>query len=55
MTINDDGTWSYEQTTTLFIGGQVEPFLHTDRNTLFKIGKAKPNSLAKQVAQPKAI
>ncbi|MEF9997012.1 MAG: heme-binding beta-barrel domain-containing protein, partial [Burkholderiaceae bacterium] len=26
VAINDDGTWSYEQTTTLIIPGQAEPF-----------------------------
>jgi hypothetical protein len=46
VTIHNDGTWSYEQTTTLFIHGQTEPFLHTDRNTLSKVGRATPNPLS---------
>jgi len=46
VTINDDGTWSYDQTTTLNVHGQAKPFLHTDRNTLKRIGKPRPNPLA---------
>ena len=46
VTINDDGTWSYDQTTTLNVHGQAKPFLHTDRNTLKRIGKPQPNPLA---------
>ena len=53
VTINDDGTWSYDQTTTLSVRGQAEPFLHTDRNTLIKVGNAKPNSLAEHLSSPK--
>jgi len=46
VTIKDDGTWSYDQTTTLNVRGQPKPFLHTDRNTLKRIGKPHPNPLA---------
>jgi hypothetical protein len=46
VTIHDDGTWSYEQTTVLVIPGQAEPFRHTDRNTLRKIGEPTPNPTA---------
>lgn len=37
VTIHDDGTWSYDQTTTLNVRGQPRPFLHTDRNTWKRI------------------
>jgi len=47
VTINDDGTWSYEQDTVLVIPGQAEPFHHTDRNTLRKIGEPTLNPTAK--------
>ena len=47
ITINADGTWSYEQTTTLLIPGQADPFQHTDRNTLRKIGEPTPNPTAR--------
>ena len=47
ITIHDDGTWSYEQQTTLTIPGQAEPFAHTDRNTLVKIGEPTPNPTAR--------
>jgi hypothetical protein len=43
VTINPDGTWSYDEDTVLIIHGQAEPFHHTDRNTLHKIGEPAPN------------
>jgi hypothetical protein len=46
VTMNADGTWSYEQTTVLEIPGQKEPFRHTDRNTLRKIGEPTLNPTA---------
>jgi hypothetical protein len=46
VSINDDGTWSYELETLLIIPGQAEPFRHTDRNTLRKIGEPTPNPTA---------
>lgn len=47
VTINADGTWSYDEDTVLMIRGQSEPFHHTDRNTLSKIGEPIPNPLAR--------
>nr|MCU0898509.1 FABP family protein [Burkholderiales bacterium] len=47
VTINDDGTWTYDQDTVLVIPGQAEPFHHTDRATLRKIGEPTPNPLAR--------
>lgn len=46
VTIHDEGTWSYELHTTLVIPGRAEPFLHTDRNTLMKIGEPTLNPTA---------
>ena len=43
VSINADGTWSYEQDTVLIIPGRKKPFHHTDRNTLRKIGEPIPN------------
>ena len=53
VTINADGTWSYEQDTVLIIPGQTEPFHHTDRNTLRKIGEPTPNPTALAAAKEK--
>ncbi len=53
VTINADGTWSYEQDTLLIIPGQTEPFHHTDRNTLRKIGEPTPNPTALAAAKEK--
>jgi len=33
-----DGTWSYDETTTLRMDEFTEPFAHTDRNTLHRVG-----------------
>lgn len=48
VSINTDGTWSYDEDTVLMIRGKIEPFHHTDRNTLHKIGEATPNPLARK-------
>jgi hypothetical protein len=48
VSINPDGTWSYDEDTVLMIRGQSEPFHHTDRNTLTKIGDPTPNPLARK-------
>jgi hypothetical protein len=54
VTINADGTWSYEQDTVLIIPGQAEPFHHTDRNTLRKVGAPTPNPMALAAAKQRA-
>lgn len=46
VTVHDDGSWSYDQTTTLHVRGRNVPFLHTDRNTLRRLAGPKPNPLA---------
>ena len=43
ISINPDGTWSYAEDTVLMIRGRPDPFHHTDRNTLTKIGEPTPN------------
>ena len=45
VTINDDGTWGYEEDTVLMIKGQSEPFHHTDHNLLHKVGEPVLNPL----------
>jgi hypothetical protein len=47
VTINDDGTWSYEEEGKLQIPGRDEIFGHIDRNTLTKIGPPELNPLAR--------
>lgn len=47
VTVHADGTWSYDEDTVLLIRGQAEPFHHTDRNTLSRIGAPTPNPLAR--------
>jgi hypothetical protein len=46
VTINANGTWSYDEDTVMMIRGQAEPFHHRDTNHLFKIGEPRPNPMA---------
>ncbi|MBM3462544.1 MAG: DUF1794 domain-containing protein [Armatimonadetes bacterium] len=46
VTLNADGTWSYDEETVMMIKGA--PFHHTDKNTLVKIAEPTPNPLAAQ-------
>jgi hypothetical protein len=50
VTINADGTWSYDEDTVLIIPGRSEPFHHTDRNLLKRVGAPVPNPLAAAAA-----
>ncbi|MCC7076943.1 MAG: FABP family protein [Acidimicrobiia bacterium] len=45
--LHADGTWSYDETTTLVMPDRDEPFLHTDRHTLTKVADPTPNPLAR--------
>jgi len=45
VTYNGDGSWSYVLDTMLTVRGRTEPFLHQDRNTLFKVAEPTPNPL----------
>jgi hypothetical protein len=47
VTCHPDGTWSYVEDTVLMVRGQAEPFHHTDRNTLTRVGDPTPNPLAR--------
>jgi hypothetical protein len=47
VTFQADGSWSYTSDTMLAVRGRSEPFLHRDRNTLHKVGEARPNPLAR--------
>jgi hypothetical protein len=46
VTINEDGTWSYEEEGVLQIPDRAEPFSHIDRNTLTRVAPPQPNPLA---------
>jgi len=48
VTINPDGTWTYDEDTVLMIKGKEEPFHHTDRSTLTKIAEPTPNPMAQR-------
>jgi hypothetical protein len=47
VTVNPDGTWSYDEDTVLTVLGRDEPFHHPDRNTLRRMAPATPNPLAR--------
>ena len=51
--IHEDGTWSYDQITTMIIPNYDEPFEHRDRNRLTKIGEPTPNPTALAAAAQK--
>lgn len=51
VSINDDGTWSYDQDTVMTVLGRTEPFHHTDRHTLRKVADPTPNPLAAAAQQ----
>jgi hypothetical protein len=46
VTVNDNGTWSYEEHTALRIPDRQGLVDHVDRNTLSRIGDSTPNPLA---------
>jgi len=47
VTINPDGSWTYDEDTILAVHGQSEPFHHTDRSVMTKIAEPTPNPLAR--------
>ena len=51
VTVNDDGTWSYEEEGVLQIPGREATFSHTDHNTLIRIGPPDLNPLARAARQ----
>jgi hypothetical protein len=52
VTVNEDGTWSYEEEGVLVIPDRQEPFHHTDRNTLTRVALPVPNPLARVATGP---
>ncbi|MHB8264274.1 MAG: FABP family protein [Acidimicrobiales bacterium] len=46
VTINPDGTWSYDEDTIMEVRGRDGVVHHTDRNTLTRIAEPTPNPLA---------
>jgi hypothetical protein len=44
VTINDDGTWGYEEDTVMLLRGEEE-FHHVDRNLLHRVADPVPNPL----------
>lgn len=47
VSVNPDGTWSYDLDTVLKIRGREELFHHTDRNLLTKVAEPTPNPEAR--------
>lgn len=47
VTINDDGSWAYDEDTVMQIRGTEELFHHRDRNVLVKVGEPTPNPLVR--------
>jgi hypothetical protein len=55
IAINSDGTWKYDLDTTLMVRGRTEPFHHTDRNVLTKVGEPKLNPLAQAADRARSV
>jgi hypothetical protein len=53
--INSDGTWKYDLDSTLMVRGRTEPFHHTDRNVLTKVGEPKLNPLAQAADRARSV
>ena len=47
VSVNTDGTWSYDEEGLMAIPGRDAPFTHRERNTLTRIGLPTPNPLAR--------
>jgi hypothetical protein len=47
IAVKADGTWAYEEDTTLLVLGRDESFHHTDRHLLHKVADPTPNPLAR--------
>lgn len=43
ISFHPDGSWSYVTDTELMVYGRDTAFAHQDRNTLYRVGEAKPN------------
>ena len=46
VTVNDNGSWSYEEEAVMEVEGRVSPIHHTDRNTLVLVAPPDPNPLS---------
>jgi hypothetical protein len=46
VTVNSDGTWSYEEHSEMRVRGRDDLVDHVDRNTLTRIGEPTPNPVA---------
>ena len=54
ISFHADGSWSYVTDTELMVHGRDVSFAHQDRNTLYRVGAAKPNPWAAILAARKA-
>ena len=52
VTINADGTWTYEEETVIEVPGRPEPFRHVDTNTLSMVRPPVPNPMAAALRTP---
>ena len=48
VTVNADGTWSYDEDTVMQVRGKDTPFRHRDRNTLSRVAEPAPNPLMRR-------
>jgi hypothetical protein len=55
VTINPDGTWSYDEEAHLVIPDRAEPFRHADTNTLIRVAGPTLNPLANAAASAPGV
>jgi hypothetical protein len=53
ISFHPDGSWSYVTDTELMVHGRDVAFAHQDRNTLYRVGAARPNPWAAILAARK--
>jgi hypothetical protein len=46
VSVNSDGTWSYDETTMMELPGLDELFPHRDQNTFTQVSSPSPNPMA---------
>ncbi len=55
VTVHGEDSWSYDEEAVLKIPDRDEPFRHTDRNTLVRVGGPEPNPLARPATTDESL
>jgi hypothetical protein len=55
ITVNGDGTWSYEEDTVMKLPDRDQPFHHIDRNTMTLVAPPSPNTVAAAASAGRSV